>query len=163
MIATPTVTSQHHVRLMPHVNDLAATGDLVGTATGAELRPRLDAACEFLTGTLLPHMEAAERAYYPELERQLQNRHSMTPMRREHEVIRGLVAALDRCRVALGPGRVSPADAVAIRRALFRLHAMLKIHLAEEQLYADIAEHGLPAEGQAGLAAAMQHDGIGEL
>lgn len=163
MIATPMVTSEHHARLMPHVNDLAATGDLVGATTGAELRPRLDAACEFLTGTLLPHMDAAERAYYPELERQLQNRHSMTPMRREHEAIRALVATLDRRRTALGPGRVSPADAVALRRALFRLHAMLKIHLAEEQLYADIAEHGLSAEGQAGLAAAMQHEGAGEL
>jgi hypothetical protein len=87
----------------------------------------------------------------------------MTPMRREHETIRALAAELDRRRSALGDQRVSTGDAVALRRALFRLYAILKVHLAEEQLYADIAEHGLSAEGQAGLAAAMQHEGIGQL
>jgi hypothetical protein len=163
MIATPKVSTEHHARLTPHVDDLAATGDLVGTATGSELRQRLDATCAFLNGTLLPHMEAAERAYYPELERQLQNRHSMTPMRREHETIRVLIAELDRRSSALGDGPVATGDAIALRRGLFRLYAILKVHLAEEQLYADIAEHGLSAEGQAGLAAAMQHEGISEV
>ncbi|HYL41222.1 MAG TPA: hemerythrin domain-containing protein [Candidatus Binatus sp.] len=163
MIATPKVSIEHHARLMPHVDDLAATGDLVGTATGAELRPRLDAACGLLTGMLLPHMEAAERAYYPELERQLQNRHSMTPMRHEHETIRVLVDELERRRTSLGLGSVSPGDAIALRRALFRLFAILKVHLAEEQLYADVAEHGMSPDEQSGLAEAMRHEGIGEL
>lgn len=161
MIAT--IAHEHHARLMPHVDELAATGDMVGSAGGAELRSRLDATCDFLNGMLLPHMEAAERAYYPELERLLQNRHSMTPMRREHETIRVLVAEIDRRRTHLGDGRTSTGDAIALRRALFRLHALLKVHLAEEQLYADVAEHGMSPTAEAELAEAMRHEGIGEL
>ena len=45
---------------------------------------RRDDTSTFLTGTLVPHVDAAERTLYPELERMLQNRHSMAPMRREH-------------------------------------------------------------------------------
>ncbi|HET9681841.1 MAG TPA: hemerythrin domain-containing protein [Candidatus Limnocylindrales bacterium] len=163
MIANPKTSTEHHARLMPHVDDLATTGDLVGAATGAELGSHLEAASAFLNGLLVPHMDAAERAYYPELERLMQNRHSMTPMRREHETIRALIAEIDRRRVALGPGALSSADAVALRRALFRLHAILKVHLAEEQLYADIAERGLSADAERELAEAMRHEGIGEL
>ena len=161
MIAT--VAHEHHARLMPHVNELAATGDLVGTASGAALRVRLDAASDFLHGLLLPHMDAAERAYYPDLERILQNRHAMTPMRREHESIRALVDEVDRRRAGLPAGAVPPGDCIAIRRVLFRLHALLKVHLAEEQLYADIAVHGMTPTAQAGLAEAMGHEGIAEL
>jgi len=168
MIATPhasaehPVSAEHHARLVPHVNQLAATGELIGTATGADLRPHLDEACAFLTGLLLPHMEAAERALYPELERLMQNRHSMTPMRREHQAIRALITDLDGRRRRLGDGPVPTADAVALRRALFQLHALLKIHLAEEQLYADLVEHGLSAEAEASLAEAMRHEGVSQ-
>ena len=83
-----------------------ATADLIGSVVGSELRPRLDETCEFLTGLLLPHMEAAERVLYPELERLMQNRHSMTPMRREHREIRALVADLDSRRLGIAPGPV---------------------------------------------------------
>jgi len=160
MIAQRHVSAEHRARLTPHVDRLAATGDLVGSATGAELRPDLEAACTFLTGLLLPHMDAAERALYPELERLMQNRHSMTPMRREHEAIRSLVADLDARRLRMGDGRMSAGDAVALRRTLFQLHALLKIHLAEEQLYADLVEHGLSAEAEESLAEAMRHEDL---
>lgn len=160
MIATSPVSREHHARLTPHLADLAATGDLVGTATGAELRARLDVALEFLNGLLLPHLDAAERAFYPELERLLQNVHSMTPMRHEHAEIRALVADLGRRRATLGDGPVGAGASVAIRRDLFRLFDLLKVHLAEEQLYANLVERGLTPEGTAALAAAMEHDGI---
>jgi hypothetical protein len=161
MIATTKVSTEHHARLVPHVDDLASTAELIGSASGAELRPRLDAACTFLTSLLIPHMEAAERAIYPELERLLQNRHSMTPMRREHAEIRALIADLDGLRLGIGDGAVSTGNAVALRRALYRLHGLLKVHLAEEQLYANIVESGLSPEAEAGLAAAMAHEGTG--
>jgi iron-sulfur cluster repair protein YtfE (RIC family) len=160
MIASPKISSDHHARLMPHVDELAATAELVGTSSGAELRPRLDSVCAFLDELLVPHMEAAERVLYPELERQMQNRHSMTPMRREHEAIRGLVAGLRQRRLEVQAGPVPTGTAVALRRALFQLHAILKIHLAEEQLYADLVEHGLSPEAEAGLAEAMRHAGF---
>ena len=158
----PSVSHEHHERLMRHVDELPPTGDLVGTASPPELEARLDAATMFLTGALIPHMEAAERTLYPELERMFQNRHSMTPMRREHGEIRRLVDELVRTRGRLGQSQVTTGDAVALRRTIFRLYAMLKIHLAEELLYIDIIEHGISSEAGEALAAALVHEGIAE-
>lgn len=156
----PQVSLEHHERLMHHLDAMTTVGDLVGGAPVAELRPRVDEVAAFLNGLLLPHMEAAERTLYPELERMLQNRHSMTPMRREHDQIRTLVAELVRLQVRLGAGPLHTGDTVALRRVIFRLYAMLKVHLAEERLYLGIIEHGVSAEGAEKLAAAMDHTGI---
>lgn len=109
----------------------------------------------FLAGTLIPHMEAAERSVYPELERMFQNRHSMAPMRREHEDVRRLVTGLD--RVVDQDGHLTLGRALAARRVVFQLYALLKIHLAEEEAYLRIVEHGVSDDMGDVLAAAMEH------
>jgi hypothetical protein len=156
----PRVSLEHHERLTHHLDAMAVVGDLVGAAPVSELRPRVDEVVAFLNELLLPHMEAAENNLYGELERMLQNRHSMTPMRREHDEIRQLVAELARLQLRLGAGPLHTSDTVALRRVIFRLYAMLKVHLAEEQLYLGIIEHGVSAETAEKLAAAMDHSGI---
>ena len=156
----PQVSLEHHDRLMRHVDGMPAVGDAVGAAPVTELRPRIDEMVGFLNGLLLPHMEAAERTLYPELERMLQNRHSMTPMRREHDEIRELVAELVDLQRKLDAGPLHTGQTVALRRVIFRLYAMLKVHLAEEQLYLGIIEHGVSAESAEKLAAAMDHSGV---
>ena len=104
-------------------------------------------------------MDAAERTLYPELERMLQNRHSMTPMRREHAEVRQLVDGFLRIQKDLDKGHLSTGEAVALRRVVFRLYALMKVHLAEEQLYVGIIDHGVSAEAAEALAAAMEHAG----
>jgi hemerythrin HHE cation binding domain-containing protein len=158
----PQVSSEHHERLMHQVDRLPAVGDLIGSASPSELRPGVDELSAFLTGLLLPHMDAAERTLYPELERLLQNRHSMTPMRREHADIRKLVADLGRFQAMVDDGRLPTGDAVALRRVIFRLYALLKVHLAEEQLYLGIIEKGVSPDSADALAAAMEHAGTTE-
>jgi len=157
------VSTENHDRLMRHVDGMPAVGDLVGHAAQAELRPRVVELVAFLDEHLLPHVDASERTLYPELERMLQNRHSMTPMRREHDRIRGLAAELARLRDRLATESFRTGDTVALRRVIFRLYALLKLHLAEEQLYLGIIEHGVSAESAEKLAAAMQHVAIAEL
>jgi hypothetical protein len=154
----PRVSHEHHERLMAHVDQMPALGDLIGSAPHDELKPRLDEAAAFLTGLLVPHMEAAERNLYPELERMLQNRHSMTPMKREHAEIRRLVDDLVLVQTDLGKGQLGTGRTVALRRVVFRLYALLKIHLAEEQLYLGIIDHGVSAQAADALAAAMEHE-----
>ncbi len=154
------VSLEHHERLTHHLDAMPAVGDLVGSAPLSELRPRVDELAEFLNGLLLPHMEAAEKTLYGELERLLQNRHSMTPMRREHDEIRQLVTELVRLQHRLEAGPLQTNEAVALRRVIFRLYGILKVHLAEEQLYLGIVEHGVSPEGAEKLAAAMDHSGI---
>lgn len=163
MTATlPQVSVEHHRRLMHQVDRMPAVGDLVGASPLAGLRLKVDELSGFLTGLLVPHMDTAEQTLYPELERLLQNRHSMTPMRREHGEIRKLVAELVRLQHGLDEGRLPTGEAVALRRVIFRLYALLKVHLAEEQLYLGIIEHGVSTEGAEALAAAMEHAGTTE-
>jgi hemerythrin-like domain-containing protein len=114
----------------------------------------------FLTSTLLPHIDAAERTLYPELERLLQNRHSMGPMRREHGEIRALVVEFQKLVDELEREHVSLGRTLALRRVMFRLYSLLKIHLAEEEAYLRIVEHGVTAEIGEVLAAALDHPGF---
>lgn len=153
----PKVTHEHHGRMMARVDQLPAIGDMLLTAPAKELKPRLDEIDELLNALLLPHMEASEANLFPELERLMQNRHSMAPMRKEHETIRRLCAAYTRLYKALGDRRPSVGQAVALRRVVFRIYALLKIHLVEEEIYIRVIDHGVAPEAAEVLAAAMDH------
>jgi hypothetical protein len=153
----PDLTHEHHERLMSHVDRMPALGDLVGTSATDALRAHLDELVPFLIGTLVPHVDAAEQTLYPELERLQQNAHSMTPMRREHARIRHLVDDLAGLRRKLDVDAPGIRDTVALRRSVFGLYALLKVHLAEEELYMHIVERGVSADAAKALAAAMEH------
>ena len=156
----PRVTHEHHERLMQHVDEMPAVGKMILAAPMQELRPRLAELDGWLTELLIPHLEAAEKTLYPELERMLQNRHSMAPMRREHAEIRRLVAEYSRLVKALGDQRPKIGATVALRRVLYRLYALLEIHLVEEEVYVPIINHGVSEEAAEVMAAALNHSGI---
>ena len=153
----PAVAHEHHERLTSHIDKMPAIGDRIGHDPGPGSRAEIGELVSFLTGTLLPHMDAAEHALYPELERILQNQHSMTPMRREHTEMRHLVDELSGLRARMGDRAPTTREIVALRRSVFSLYALLKIHLAEEELYLHILEHGVTAEVAGIMAAAMEH------
>jgi len=155
------VSAEHHQRLIRHVDRLPQVAALMDSGTLEEFRLALDEAGDFLTELLVPHMEAAERALFPELERMMQNRHSTVPLRREHEQIRASIDDLARLRGLADGGTLSMNEKVALRRIVFRLYALLKIHMAEELLYAELVEHGASPEAEKALAAAMEHSGSG--
>jgi hypothetical protein len=140
---------------------MPALADLMDTGPVDEFRLALDAMCEFMTELLVPHMAAAELALFPQLERMMQNRHSAVPLRREHDQIRAGIADLVQLRGVAEREPLSMNEKVALRRIIFRLYALLKIHTSEELLYADLVEHGASPEAERALAAAMEHSGTG--
>lgn len=161
MIQTlPRVAHEHHEVLIRHVNQMPEVGDVLLEAEGAELRRRAIEMSTFLTTTLIPHVDAAERALYPELERMLQNRHSMAPMRREHVEVRRLSSEFARLAGQIEGPRLAIGARLAIRRILFQLYALLKIHLAEEEVYLRIVEHGVSEDVAEVLAASLDHPGF---
>jgi iron-sulfur cluster repair protein YtfE (RIC family) len=162
MTTLPKASLAHHERLMRQVDRMPATGNLVGEAPADDLKVKVDELAGFLTGLLLPHMDATEATLYPELERLFQNRHSMAPMRREHGEIRRLVNELTGLRREVDAGRLPVGRMVILRRVIFRLYALLKVHLAEEQMYVGIIERGAGPEAAEALAAAMEHAGTSE-
>ena len=158
----PHMAHDHREHLLRQIDRMPETGDMIGIASPAELRGRIDETHAFLTEVLIPHITAVERELYPELERILQSVHSMAPLRREHEEVRRSAAALARIREHLGDRQISIGQSIALRRVIFPLYAVLKVHLAEEQAYLDILDrHELPEMADA-LAAAMAHPGSPE-
>ncbi len=153
----PRVTHEHHERLMGHVDHLPELAELLLAAPLEELDPRLAEASELFRDLLLPHLEAAETNLYPELERLMQNRHSMAPMRQEHEAIRRRIGEYEKVRGAFAGRRPSVSQSVALRRIIYRLYALLKIHLVEEEIYVHLIERGVEPEAAEMLAAAMDH------
>jgi len=158
----PQVAHEHHERLLGQVDRMPELADALLTARTDEVRTGLTAMSTFLTGTLIPHVEAAEQTIYPELERMFQNRHSMAPMRREHAEIRRLVTSLAGLTRQLGDGQVTIGRTLGVRRVMFQLYALLKVHLAEEEAYARLLDRGVTTDVADVMAAAMEHPvGIG--
>ena len=162
MTTLPSVAHEHHDRLMHHVEEMPSVGSAILAAPIDELRPRLVELDGWLTGLLVPHLDAAEATLYPELERMLQNRHSMSPMRREHAQIRRLVASWSRLVAGLDDQELHVGKKVSMRRVLYALYALLEVHLVEEEVYIPIVTHGVSDEAAEVMAAAMKHPGIAE-
>ena len=156
----PQVAHDHHERLLEHVNRIPADADALLTAKPDAALASIRETRTVLTGTLLPHMEAAERALYPQLERMFQNRHSMAPMRREHDRIRELVGQFG-ALVDKDAGTVTLGRTLALRRVLFQLYAVLKVHLGEEEAYLRIIERGVTDDVADAVTAALEHPVVG--
>jgi hypothetical protein len=148
---------EHHDRLMPHVDRLAELAQMLGETVAPEFGPACEAEHRFIEGQLLPHIEAIESTLYVELERLMEGRHSMAPMRREHADLRRLIESLGQYHKIVTEGRLGPAEAMGLRRALYRLHAMLRVHLAEEELYLRVLNRNLSEEEKDQLARGMEH------
>lgn len=153
----PTVAHEHHARLLSHVDQMPGLGELLLTGTASDVKTRVGETSDFLTNTLLPHVESAERVLYPELERLLQNRHSMAPMKREHIEVRRLVGAFARQGAGMDARAIGIGVRLSTRRVLFQLYSLLKIHLAEEEAYLHIVEKGVGDEAADVLAGALDH------
>lgn len=153
----PGVAHEHHERLTTYVDTMPALGDSLLSAPTADLRIPIAEMDAFLAGVLIPHLETAEATLYPELERLMQNRHSMTPMRREHAEIRKLAGDFHAIGEDVAGHAPSLARSLALRRVVYRLYALLKVHLVEEDLYVRVVNSGVTAEVAELLAAALQH------
>jgi hypothetical protein len=148
---------EHHDRLIPHVDRLAELASEIDDG----ITPTFVEACEaehrFIVGQLLPHMEAIETALYDQLDRLMEGRHTMAPMRREHAELRRLVDSAGHYHDRVASGRLTPAEAMGLRRTLYRLHAMLRVHLAEEELYLRVLDHSLTDAEKSELARGIEH------
>ena len=82
-----TTSEDHHARLVPHVDRLLVLAEMVGTVDCSALHALFEEEYAFIVGQLVPHMEAIETTLYGRLEQLMDGRHSMAPMRQEHEAM----------------------------------------------------------------------------
>ncbi len=157
LLSLRTTSDQHHARMIPHVDRLLQLAEMVGHVECSSLHAMFDEEFRFVTGTLVPHMEVIERNLYGRIEAELSGHHSLAPMREEHRTINRLVAELGRYRAHADECTWSAVEGMALRRVLYRLHALLKVHLAEEELYLEVLERNLDDAEKDVLARSLGH------
>jgi hypothetical protein len=152
-----TTSHEHHDRIMPHVDALPALAEMIDRVPAGEFAARLEHECQFIVAQLMPHIDAIEQTLYGELERLMDKRHSMQPMRDEHDQLRRLFASLCRYRATVAAGALDQASAIGLRRVLYRLFTLMKVHLAEEELYLGVIDRDLSADEKDALARGIDH------
>jgi heavy metal translocating P-type ATPase len=122
-----------HRRLRPGIAELARAAD--GLDTLPDRDARLADLTRFLNDELLPHERADERLLYPAIAGTLGGTDPTATMSREHVEITELVR-----RVTLLTGELAEHDGPVrtdvltdLRRALYELHAVLRLHFAQEE------------------------------
>jgi hypothetical protein len=156
-ISLRTTSEEHHARLLPHVDRLLTLAEMVGHVECEALHALFEEEYRFIVGQLVPHMETIERTLYPRIEAELGGRHSLAPMREEHRGMQALIEQLGRYRGHVSGCTWSAVEGMALRRALYRLHSLLKVHLAEEELYLEVLERRLSDEEKDVLARSLVH------
>jgi hypothetical protein len=156
------VSHEHHALLWRYVDQLDDLADCLDCdcLDSARLVAQLPLLREVhggLTSHLIPHMEAVEAAVHPTLQRLLADHGTTVPMAIEHAEIRRLVTALGTFASPRPEAHGDRAAVLALRRILLRLHALLKAHLSEEELYLPILEDRLTPAEEAALARALDH------
>ncbi len=148
---------QHHTALLPHVDALREIADQLHELQPAEAARRLADELTFVHEQLLPHMEMAERTLYPHLERLLEDPQAMAGMRREHAEIRRLLEAVAGYQVRMVGPTIHLRDELGLRRALYRIFSLMRVHLHEEEHYLAIIDRHEPASEVVALREAMAH------
>lgn len=145
---------KEHAKLMPHIDELRVIADDAPALAPASLVERLCAEHAFLTREFVPHMRIEQAGWYPALDLIVARDDVLAPMAHAHDEIERLVALLGR-----SCAEPAPADerwVLEARRALYQLFALLKVHLAEEELQAPLLEAELSEQQATGLAAQLE-------
>ena len=157
MATLPQGVRDEHRELLARSELLRTVADSIGTVSMESIREGVGQAYTFLIHQLIPHAQAEELVLYPTVGRLLRAVEATETMSRDHlEVIR-LTEELEALRLHLFYTPVSEVDEQALRRVLYGLYAIIKLHLAkEEEIYLPILEVRLPASEVDGLVAAME-------
>lgn len=158
-MATLQPLRDEHAELFPHIEALAQAGDAVDGGDVRRLRAAVDASYHFLAHHLIPHAEAEERALYPVVQRVLGAPEATGTMTRDHVEVGRLTDELAQLRELLsGVDEVDDAVAGRLRRALYGLHTLVRVHFAkEEEVYLPILEARLTDDEATDLVHDLQH------
>lgn len=140
-----------HKELLPHIEQLCAVADLVGEVPLETLERSVDEAYDFLAHHLIPHAQAEDQALYPVVARLMGAPEATATMRRDHVEVGRLTEELGALRLSMAGATLAPLQAKSLRRVLYGLYALVKVHFAkEEEVYLPLLDARLlPAEASA--------------
>ncbi|MHB8891751.1 MAG: heavy metal translocating P-type ATPase [Candidatus Limnocylindrales bacterium] len=130
-----------HRELAPSIARIRALADGLGSMPPLRAREELLRIRTFLIETLVPHEEQEDRDVFPLLAQAVGNDDVTAALHRTHTEIFHLIRFVDRLVVEVpeeGPG---PEDLTDLRRVLYGLDAILRLHMAqEEELYVALGD-----------------------
>jgi iron-sulfur cluster repair protein YtfE (RIC family) len=146
LTATEPLRAEHR-QFLPEIERLRATADDLAKVPSDSTIGQLDSLVAFLRNHLIPHAHAEEKVLYPEIARCLGSARATATMSADHEEVMRLIAELSELRDGVQGGRADRAHAIALRRVLYGLYAILKLHFAkEEDLYLPILDAALSSD-----------------
>jgi heavy metal translocating P-type ATPase len=161
-VATALRLRAQHDSLLPVVEQIRSVADAISTRD-----TDLTAAHALLThleNQLLPHERADEDLLVPLVARALGGSDGTAALSRTHAEIEHQVSRLHRLLVDLDNDNVQPEDVVELRRLLYGLYAVLRLHNAQEEEGAfsliptgAASEHFAPEPPRAAHDAAARH------
>jgi heavy metal translocating P-type ATPase len=136
-----------HEGLRPLLDRMRKLADGLGTLDGPTALAELRAVHAGLAAEVLPHEHADETLLHPRLAPMLGGRDPMAPISRAHREIAHLTRRLGRLLAELSQDGPDEADLPELRRTLYGLEAVLRLHiLQEDELYALVADERAGAQ-----------------
>jgi len=137
-----------HKELLARFEALRTVADSVGDVSSEEVRRGVDEVYEFMIHHLIPHAQAEDRALYPVVAKIMGAPQATATMSRDHVEVGRLTEELKLLRTRLSGAAIGSAEVKALRRVLYGLYAVVKVHFAkEEEVYLPILEaHLSPQE-----------------
>lgn len=155
---TQPLRDEHH-DLLPHVESLRLAGDAI---TEPYYTPRamrdLESASDFLMLQAMPHSHAEDEVLYPVIQRIMGAELATADMSREHVEIYKLANELAAVRQTITGTPITEAQATSLRRILYSLYAIIKLHLIkEEEIYFPLLDQSLSEEEATELFETMEY------
>jgi len=144
--------TEEHGRLSPQLDRLRSVADALDPSDPSAAVAAVREVHRFLVDDLLPHEEAEDRVLYPAVARALGGEDPTGAMSRGHAEITRQVHRLGRLLDDLPEAGPDEDDVAELRRLLYGLHAILRLHFAQEdEGYLSLADaradrNGRPAE-----------------
>ena len=146
-----------HKELFPYVDHIRQVAELVGEASIGDIRSGVDEVYDFLANHLKPHAEAEEAALYPVVQKVLGSPDATKTMSRDHVEVGLNIDELALLRNGLTDNALTAAQVTSLRRVLYGVYALVKVHFAkEEEVYLPILDQRLTPESAQEMFEAME-------
>ena len=144
-----------HLELEPDLARIRRLADGIDALPAGRAAEELEATRSFLVDDLMQHERQEDRTIYPMLAQAIGNDDSTAALHRTHTEIFHLIGLYDRLVGDLPPEGPAPEDMIDLRRVLYGLDAILRLHMAqEEELYVSLGDEAGEGVGDTTGAAA---------
>ena len=135
-----------HSELRPDIEAIRVAADAIGVVDGGRAIVMASEVHRLLVEHVQPHEEAEDAQLYPVLARVLGGTDPTGTMSRAHVEIAHLIRRLGRLLDDVGVLEPDDDDLIELRRLLYGLHAILRLHFAQEdEGYLSLADDAEPA------------------